>query len=70
MVIRMGGNLKIKKINDNTAVDSKGAGWFLLKTKEDHCYWATCEKCGKKTQFYWSKYPEWNDIICNDCVEE
>lgn len=61
--------MKLKKINEDTAIDKNGNGWFRTKTAKRHCFWITCEVCGKKNRFYWFDYPELEHKICESCIE-
>ena len=60
---------KLKKLNDGTAIDKKGRGWFRGQTAERHYFWVTCKTCGKKTRFFWFAWPDDEDCYCETCVE-
>jgi hypothetical protein len=65
----MGEKLKLKKLNNSTAVDIKGQGWFRYKGKERHEFWVTCGSCGSKTQYFWSTWPNLEIKFCDECIE-
>lgn len=61
--------MRLKKINNETAIDKDGNGWFRTKTAERHYFWITCEICGKRNQFYWFDWPEFAHKLCDSCIE-
>jgi hypothetical protein len=62
--------VKLKKLNEDTAIDKKGNGWFRAKTPKEHRYWVTCEKCNKRTQRFWFEWPNVDERkICDSCVD-
>lgn len=61
--------MRLKKINNETAIDKDGNGWFRTKTAKRHSLWITCEICGKRNQFYWFDWPKFAHKLCDDCIE-
>jgi hypothetical protein len=61
--------MKLKRVNESTAVDKKGKSWFKLKVGEQHMYWVKCDVCLKSTQYFWSDYPKKERKICDACIE-
>lgn len=60
--------MKLKKLNDSTAIDDKGNGWFRMKTKERHEFWISCIVCGKTVQHYWTDWPNYEAKVCDVCM--
>jgi len=60
--------VKLKKLNDSTAVDEKGNGWFRYKAGERHSQWVSCIVCGKTVQYYWSDWPDYEAKVCDVCM--
>lgn len=61
--------MRLRKLNPETAVDSKGKGWFLIYTGTRHTQWERCDNCDKAIQFYWSEHPTFLHKLCSHCIE-
>jgi acetyl-CoA carboxylase beta subunit len=61
--------MELKKINESTAVDNKGAGWFRMKTGDRHEFWIKCDKCQQLVQFYWTDWPDKTNKLCDNCID-
>jgi hypothetical protein len=61
--------MELKKVNDSTAIDNKGVGWFRMKTAERHECWIQCDKCLQRVRFYWTEWPEKENKLCDNCID-
>jgi hypothetical protein len=61
--------MKLKKINNSTARDTKGHIWFKEEHTQAHYTWPRCNKCGNATQISWERYPFSNTPFCETCLE-
>jgi|WetSurMetagenome_2_1015567.scaffolds.fasta_scaffold38830_7 hypothetical protein len=61
--------MRLKKLNCDTAIDSKGKGWFLIYTGTRHTQWKRCDNCDKTIQFYWTEWPDRKTKLCDNCID-